>query len=99
MIAAAALDQALLLLRDLGIDSLLIEGGGRLAAALRAAELVDRYYQIQSPRWLGREGRPATGQLAGGELETAHRWDVVERRPLGADTLLVLDRVACSPGW
>jgi len=99
VVAAGALDQALLLLRDLGIDSLLIEGGGRLAGALLAAELVDRYYQIQSPLWLGREGRPASGQLASGELEAAHRWDVVERRPLGADTLLVLDRVACSPGW
>ena len=99
VIAATSLDQALELLRDVGIDSLLIEGGGRLAGSLLAAELVDRYYQIQSPLWLGREGRPASGELAGGDLETARRWDVVERRPLGADTLLVLDRVPCSPGW
>jgi diaminohydroxyphosphoribosylaminopyrimidine deaminase/5-amino-6-(5-phosphoribosylamino)uracil reductase len=99
VIAAVSLDEALELLRDLGIDSLLIEGGGRLAGALLAAELVDRYYQIQSPLWLGREGRPASGELAGGDLEASRRWDVVERRSLGADTLLVLDRIACSPVW
>jgi diaminohydroxyphosphoribosylaminopyrimidine deaminase/5-amino-6-(5-phosphoribosylamino)uracil reductase len=99
VLGAATLPEALELLRDIGIDSLLIEGGGRLAGALLAAALVDRYYQIQSPLWLGRDGRPASGELAGGELEAAPRWDVVERRPLGADTLLVLDRVACSPGW
>jgi diaminohydroxyphosphoribosylaminopyrimidine deaminase/5-amino-6-(5-phosphoribosylamino)uracil reductase len=99
VIAAATLGEGLEQLRETGIDSLLIEGGGRLAGALLAAELVDRYYQIQSPLWLGREGRPASGELAGGDLEAARRWDVVERRPLGADTLLVLDRVACSPGW
>lgn len=99
VLGAATLAEALELLRDLGIDSLLIEGGGRLAGALLAAELVDRYYQIQSPLWLGRDGRPASGELAGEALDAARRWDVVERRPLGADTLLVLDRVACSPGW
>jgi len=97
VIAAVSLTEALELLRDLGIASLLIEGGGRLAGALLAAELVDRYYQIQSPLWLGREGRPASGELGGGDLETSPRWDVVERRSLGADTLLVLDRIACSP--
>jgi diaminohydroxyphosphoribosylaminopyrimidine deaminase/5-amino-6-(5-phosphoribosylamino)uracil reductase len=91
------LREALELLRDLGIGSLLIEGGGRLAGALLAEELVDRYYQIQSPLWLGRGGRPASGELTGGDLNGTPRWDVVERRPLGADTLLVLDRIACSP--
>ena len=97
VIAAANLAEALELLADLGIESMLIEGGGRLAGALLAAELVDRYYQIQSPLWLGREGRPASGELTGGDLEASRRWDVVERRSLGADTLLVLDRIPCSP--
>ena len=97
VIAAETLHEALELLHGLGIGALLIEGGGRLAAALLAAELVDRYYQIQSPLWLGQAGRPASAELAGRDLEAAHRWDVVERRALGPDTLLVLDRTPCSP--
>ena len=40
-----------------GIGSLLVEGGGQLAGALLAAGLVDRYYWIQSPLWLGDGGR------------------------------------------
>ncbi len=54
--------------------------------------LVDRYYWIQSPVWLGEGGVPAVAGLPGVELATAGRWEVVERRVLGADTLLVVDR-------
>lgn len=79
------------------MDSLLVEGGGRLAGALLEAGLVDRYYWIQSPVWLGDKGIPAFSGLAGTTLVEAERWSVVERRPLGQDTLLVVDREPCSP--
>lgn len=84
-------------LRAGGIDSLLVEGGGRLAGALLSAGLVDRYYWVQSPLWLGESGVPAVSGLAGTSLVEAERWNVVERRALGQDTLLVVDREPCSP--
>lgn len=80
-----------------GIGSLLVEGGGRLAGALLAEGLVDRYYWIQSPLWLGDSGIPAVTGLPGISLVEAERWNVVERRALGQDTLLVADREPCSP--
>ena len=57
-------------LRAAGVDSLLVEGGGRLAGALLAAGLVDRYYWVQSPLWLGRAGVPA---VAGAPHDAARR--------------------------
>lgn len=80
-----------------GVDSLLVEGGGRLAGALLEAGLVDRYYWIQSPVWLGDQGIPAISGFPGTTLVEAERWSVVERRALGQDTLLVVDREPCSP--
>jgi diaminohydroxyphosphoribosylaminopyrimidine deaminase/5-amino-6-(5-phosphoribosylamino)uracil reductase len=84
-------------LREMGINSLLVEGGGRLAGALLAAELVDRYYLVQSPLWLGDGSIPAIQGLPGVSLEQAKPWRVVERKSLGSDTLLVLDRDPCLP--
>jgi diaminohydroxyphosphoribosylaminopyrimidine deaminase/5-amino-6-(5-phosphoribosylamino)uracil reductase len=92
VVQAATLPQALGLLREQGIASLLVEGGGQLAGALLAAALVDRYYWIQAPLWLGEGGVPALAGLPTRDLEQAERWRVVERKPLGDDTLLVLDR-------
>jgi diaminohydroxyphosphoribosylaminopyrimidine deaminase/5-amino-6-(5-phosphoribosylamino)uracil reductase len=86
------LGRALGSLRQLGIESLLVEGGGQLAGALLAAGLVDRYYWLQAPLWLGDDGVPAVAGLPARELDRGERWRVVERRALGEDTLLVLDR-------
>ena len=92
VVRAAALEDALRSLRELQIGSLLVEGGGELAGALLRAGLVDRYYWIQAPLWLGEGGIPAIAGLPGRGLDQADRWSVVERRALGEDTLLVLDR-------
>jgi hypothetical protein len=53
---------------------------------------VDRYYWVQSPLWLGSGGAPAMAGLPSVHLASATRWTVAERRALGQDTLLVLDR-------
>jgi diaminohydroxyphosphoribosylaminopyrimidine deaminase/5-amino-6-(5-phosphoribosylamino)uracil reductase len=74
------------------VTSIVIEGGGQLAGALLTEDLVDRYYWIQSPVWLGEGGVPAVAGLPGVELATAERWTIVDLRALGADTLLVADR-------
>ena len=88
---AASLPEALGLLRAQGIASLLVEGGGQLAGALLAAGLVDRITGFR-PRLAGRRGsRPWPG-FPPASLDQAERWRVVERKPLGDDTLLVLDR-------
>jgi diaminohydroxyphosphoribosylaminopyrimidine deaminase / 5-amino-6-(5-phosphoribosylamino)uracil reductase len=92
VLRTGTLEEALRSLRELNIGSLLVEGGGELAGALLRAGLVDRYYWIQAPLWLGEGGVPAVTGLPGRGLEQADRWRVVERRALGEDTLLVLDR-------
>jgi diaminohydroxyphosphoribosylaminopyrimidine deaminase / 5-amino-6-(5-phosphoribosylamino)uracil reductase len=97
VVTAETLEAALTSLCQMGISSLLVEGGGRLAGALLAAELVDRYYLVQSPLWLGQGSVRAAEGLPGIPLEQARPWQVVERRSLGSDTLLVLDREACLP--
>ncbi len=79
-------------LRARGVASLLVEGGGRLAGALVEAGLVDRFYWLQCPCWLGDGGVPAFAGVPDASIAQAPRWRVVERRALGSDTLLVSDR-------
>ena len=91
------LAQAFAQLRLAGIQSLLCEGGGALGAKLLAEGLVDRLYWVQSPVWLGEGAVAAFAGIPASPLADAPRWVVVERRPLGSDTLLVLDRRLCLP--
>lgn len=92
VIEAGSLPEAMRLLRRAGITSLLVEGGGRLAGALLAEGLVDRCGLVQAPLFLGAAGVPAVAGWPGAPLDDAASWVVVERRALGRDTLLVLDR-------
>lgn len=85
-------------LRAAGIQSVLCEGGGALGTRLLADGLVDRLYWIQAPVWLGERAVRAFPGIPSAPLATAPRWTPVERRVLGADTLLVLDRDTCLPG-
>jgi riboflavin biosynthesis pyrimidine reductase len=98
VLAADSLGEALESLRGLGVGSLLVEGGGQLAGALLKGGLVDRYYWLQAPIWLGQDAVPSVAGLPARALDQAERWGVVERRALGEDTLLVLDRSRCLPG-
>ena len=92
VLRAASLEEGLGHLRGAGICSLLVEGGGRLAGALLAQRLVDRFYWVQSPLWLGERGVPAFADVPSEPIAGVERWTVVERRALGDDTLLVVDR-------
>jgi diaminohydroxyphosphoribosylaminopyrimidine deaminase/5-amino-6-(5-phosphoribosylamino)uracil reductase len=91
VVTGGKLPQALATLRDGGIQSLLVEGGGQLAGALLAGGLVDRFYWLQAPLWLGDDAVLAITGLPSRELAEAERWRVTERRALGEDTLLVMD--------
>ncbi|MGH7547210.1 MAG: bifunctional diaminohydroxyphosphoribosylaminopyrimidine deaminase/5-amino-6-(5-phosphoribosylamino)uracil reductase RibD [Gemmatimonadales bacterium] len=91
------LRDGLRMLREGGIHSVLCEGGGALGAKLLADGLVDRLYWIQAPVWLGEGAVPAFPGVPPTPLDQASRWIPVERRGLGSDTLLVLDRQLCLP--
>ena len=84
-------------LRTVGIHALLCEGGGALGAKLLAEGLVDRLYWVQAPVWLGAGAVPAFPGVPDHALAAAPRWIAVERKALGPDTLLVLDRRLCLP--
>ena len=92
VVRAASLPEAMRELRAAGVASVLVEGGGRLAGGLLAAGLVDRYYWVQAPLWLGASGVPAVAGLPTIRLDDVTRWRVSDRRALDDDTLLVLDR-------
>lgn len=96
VVGAEGVSDALVALRALGIGSLLVEGGSTIAAQLLAQGLVDRLYWIQAPLWLG-SGMPAFGPRTPIGLDGASPWVVTERRSLGRDSLLVVDRELCLP--
>jgi diaminohydroxyphosphoribosylaminopyrimidine deaminase/5-amino-6-(5-phosphoribosylamino)uracil reductase len=89
---AADAEAGLRSLAERGVASVLVEGGGVLAARLLVRGLVDRIYLITAPILLGAGGRPAFDGLADVAIDVARRWKVVGRHALGDDTLLVLDR-------
>jgi diaminohydroxyphosphoribosylaminopyrimidine deaminase/5-amino-6-(5-phosphoribosylamino)uracil reductase len=92
VLVADSLDESLTALRSVGVDSLLVEGGGRLAGALLTTKLVDRVYQVQCPLWLG-DGVRAWQGLGRPSIATLPRWRVIKSSTLSreGDHLLVLE--------
>ncbi len=58
-----------------GITRLLVEGGGGLAAALLAADLVDRVLWFRAPLVLGGDGRAAVAPFGLAALDSAPRFE------------------------
>jgi diaminohydroxyphosphoribosylaminopyrimidine deaminase / 5-amino-6-(5-phosphoribosylamino)uracil reductase len=78
--------------RSLAVDRLLVEGGAGAAAAFLQADLVDRLLLYRAPILVG-AGLPAVGDIGLDDLATAHgRWQLLDRRALGSDTLEVYER-------
>ena len=75
-----------------GVASVLIEGGGVVAGRWLKEDLVDRIYLIVAPILIGGDGVPAFAGVPGTAIEAARRWRTVDRRTLGNDSLLVMDR-------
>jgi diaminohydroxyphosphoribosylaminopyrimidine deaminase / 5-amino-6-(5-phosphoribosylamino)uracil reductase len=68
-----------------GISSVLVEGGGQVAASFIRCELVDQIEWFRAPIVLGGEGRPAIGSLALTELAKAPRFKRVALEAVGDD--------------
>jgi diaminohydroxyphosphoribosylaminopyrimidine deaminase / 5-amino-6-(5-phosphoribosylamino)uracil reductase len=72
---------------------LLIEGGAGAAGAFLAADRVDRLLLYRAPILIG-AGRRGLGDIGLDSLAEAHgRWQLIDRRRLGSDTLDVYDRI------
>jgi diaminohydroxyphosphoribosylaminopyrimidine deaminase/5-amino-6-(5-phosphoribosylamino)uracil reductase len=84
---AMGLDIAALLMRlgTEGLTRVFCEGGGKLAAALLAADLVDELAVFSAGLALGAEGRPAVGPLALVSLAAAPRFALQEVEKIGPD--------------
>lgn len=68
-----------------GVESLLIEGGGQVAASFIAADAVDAIEWFRAPMLLGGEGRPCVAALAMSQLSDAPRFRRLAVEPLGDD--------------
>lgn len=65
---------ALKKLTERGITRLLVEGGGRLAASLVRADLVDRMVWFRSSSVIGGDGLPSVAAFGVGAVAEAPRW-------------------------
>jgi len=83
------LSAALELLGKRGLTRLLVEGGGRLAAALLRAQLVDRLVWLHAPLLLGGDGVPAVAALDSAVLADMPRFERVAAEIVGEDGLTV----------
>lgn len=68
-----------------GVGSLLIEGGGQVAASFLRAGLVDRLEWFRAPILLGGEGRPCVAALELAKLADAPKFRRVSAEPVGDD--------------
>ena len=68
-----------------GIASVLIEGGGQVAASFLRAGAVDRIEWFRAPILLGEEGRPCVATLGLEKLAQAPRYGRVSVEPVGSD--------------
>ena len=83
------LSSALGLLGDRGLTRLLVEGGGRLAAALLRADLVDRLVWFHAPLLLGSDGIPAVAGLDPNGLAGMPRFEQLATEFVGEDVMTV----------
>lgn len=87
-IGAADLWSALV---ERGVDSVLVEGGGRTAAALLADRSVQRMHLILAPVFFGETGVPA---FPGLDPTGAGEWELTSLEALEPDTYLVLEHAS-----
>ena len=79
---------ALRALGEAGLTRILCEGGGKLAASLIVAGLVDEVVVFSAGLALGAEGWPMLGEMDLERLAEAPRFGLVETRPANTDALI-----------
>jgi diaminohydroxyphosphoribosylaminopyrimidine deaminase/5-amino-6-(5-phosphoribosylamino)uracil reductase len=79
------LDAAVAALVKLGLRTLMVEGGGQVAASFLAGGLVDRIEWFRAPIVLGSGGHPAVGGLIYDALVGAPRFRRAQVETLGPD--------------
>jgi diaminohydroxyphosphoribosylaminopyrimidine deaminase/5-amino-6-(5-phosphoribosylamino)uracil reductase len=89
------LESGMCALAEAGLTTILVEGGGGLAAALLRHRLVDEIHWMLAPSLLGSEGRPALAELGISGLDEIVGVESLGTRRLGAD-LHIWGRVAQS---
>ena len=72
-------------LKAAGVSSVLIEGGGQVAASFLRAGAVDRLEWFRAPILLGGEGRPCVASLALAKLSDAPKFRRLGVEPVGDD--------------
>jgi diaminohydroxyphosphoribosylaminopyrimidine deaminase/5-amino-6-(5-phosphoribosylamino)uracil reductase len=80
-------------LSDRGVRSLMIEGGGRVAAAFITAGVVDAIEWFRAPILLGGDGRPGVAALGLARLAHAPRYRRLAAEPMGDDLWERYERV------
>ena len=89
-----SIDAVLDLLAERGVKSLMIEGGGRVAAAFVTAGVVDAIDWFRAPILLGGDGRPGVAALALARLANAPKFRRLAVEPLGDDLWERYERVS-----
>jgi diaminohydroxyphosphoribosylaminopyrimidine deaminase / 5-amino-6-(5-phosphoribosylamino)uracil reductase len=79
------IDAVLATLTGRGVLSLMIEGGGRVAACFVAAGVVDAIEWFRAPILLGGDGRPGVAALNLARLAHAPQYRRLAAKPLGDD--------------
>ena len=74
-------------LGDAGLTRVLCEGGGGLAAALLAAEMVDEMVGYTAGLILGGDGLPGVTAMGLEQLDKAPRFALIETRAVGEDVM------------
>jgi diaminohydroxyphosphoribosylaminopyrimidine deaminase/5-amino-6-(5-phosphoribosylamino)uracil reductase len=87
--AHADLADALRVLREHDVRSVLVEGGAGIASAFLRAGLVDRMVTFQAPILLGNGALNPFAGLTAEQADALRRLPVLERRPIGDDLMTV----------
>ncbi|MFN3837566.1 MAG: RibD family protein [Brevundimonas sp.] len=80
-----AISAVLQALKAVGAKSVLIEGGGQVAASFLRADAVDALEWFRAPILLGGEGRPCVASLALAKLADAPKFRRLGVEPVGGD--------------